>query len=105
MPDALDTREHEMTSAFVALADSLVADFDLVDMLDRLTQYCVSLLDAAAAGLLLADPHGNLRMVAASSEGTRLLELFQLQNEEGPCADCFRDGSAVVVQDVRDTHE
>src|ERR1700712_2218163 len=105
MPDPSDSREQELTSAFVGLADSLVADFDILDMLDRLTQHCVRLLDTAAAGLLLADQRGNLRMIAASSEGSRLLELFQLQNEEGPCAQCFRDGSAVVVEDVRQTHQ
>jgi len=104
MSSPASDRERLLTQAFVALADSLVADFDVVDLLDRLTRYCVQLLDTAAAGLLLADQHGNLRMIAASSEGTRLLELFQLQNEEGPCADCYRQGASVAVEDVRKMH-
>lgn len=105
MSGGVSARERLLTEAFVTLADTMVADFDVVDLLDRLTRYCVRLLDAAAAGLLLADQRGNLRIVAASSEGSRLLELFQLQNEEGPCADCYRQGAAVVVEDIRRLHD
>jgi transcriptional regulator with GAF, ATPase, and Fis domain len=96
-----EERERELTEAFVALADSLVAEFDVLDLLDRLTSYCTSLLEGAASGLLVTDQHGKLQMVAASDESTRLLELFQMQNHEGPCADCFRTGEAVIVDDVR----
>lgn len=93
-------REGQLAIALVELADTLVADFDVVDLLDRLTQHCVTLLDASAAGLLLADGKGALRVIAASSEASRDLELFQLQNSEGPCSDCYRTGSPVVVEDL-----
>lgn len=91
--------------AFVGLADCLVADFDIFDLLGRLASYCVNLLDVSAAGLLLADQHGDLRVVAASAERSRLLELFQLQNKEGPCLDCFRTGTSVVVEDIETMHD
>jgi GAF domain-containing protein len=94
------SREARLVEAFVGLADSLVADFDIVELLGRLASYCVDLLDVSAAGLLLADQHGDLRVIAASAERTRLLELFQLQNKEGPCSDCFRTGAPVVVEDI-----
>lgn len=94
------SRQQQLGEAFVALADSLVADFDVADLLHRLADHCVTLLDVAAAGLLLADQRGSLQVVAASSETSRLLELFQLQHDQGPCLDCFRTGATVTVPDV-----
>jgi transcriptional regulator with GAF, ATPase, and Fis domain len=73
----------------------MVADFDVIDFLHVLTSRSAELLDVSAAGLLLADPRGELRVVAASSEAARLLELFQLQSDQGPCLDCFRSGRPV----------
>ena len=81
-----------LSETFVELTDTLVAGFDVIDFLHVLTDRSVQLLDVSAAGLLLADPRGELRVVAASSEAARLLELFQLQNDQGPCLDCFRRG-------------
>ncbi|KLL09920.1 GAF and ANTAR domain-containing protein [Protofrankia coriariae] len=93
-------QEQQLSEAFVALADSLVADYDVADLLRRLADHCVTLLDVAAAGLLLADQRGSLQVVAASSETSRLLELFQLQHDQGPCLDCYHTGTAVTVPDV-----
>jgi len=73
-----------LSETFVELTDTMVADFDVIDFLHVLTDRSVKLLDVSAAGLLLADPRGALRVVAASSEAARLLELFQLQNDQGP---------------------
>ncbi|WP_327327795.1 GAF and ANTAR domain-containing protein [Streptomyces sp. NBC_01210] len=89
-----------LAKTFVELADNLVADFDLIDFLRLLTDRCVGMLGASAAGVLLADRDGELRVMAASSEQVRLLELFQLQNDEGPCLECFRTGAPVTVPDL-----
>lgn len=89
-----------VADVFVELADTLVDDFDMMDFLHVLTERSVQLLGVVAAGLLLADEQGTLQVVAASSERTRLLELFQLQTDEGPCVDCFRSGEPVSVVDL-----
>ncbi|HTW01592.1 MAG TPA: GAF and ANTAR domain-containing protein [Streptosporangiaceae bacterium] len=89
-----------LSATFVELTDTMVADFDIIDFLHVLTQRSVELLDVSAAGLLLADPRGELRVVAASSEAARVLELFQLQSDQGPCLDCFRSGQPVVCIDL-----
>jgi hypothetical protein len=81
-----------LSETFVELTDTMVAGFDVIDFLHVLTDRSVQLLDVSAAGLLLADPRSELRVVAASSEAARLLELFQLQNHQGPCLDCYRAG-------------
>ena len=89
-----------LSETFVELTDTMVADFDVIDFLHVLTDRSVKLLDVSAAGLLLADPRGELRVVAASSEAARVLELFQLQNDQGPCLDCFRTGQPVSAADL-----
>ena len=85
-------REDLLAQTFVQLADSLVDDFDIIDLLTVLADRCVELVDADAVGILVADADGNLRVMAASSEQVRLLELFQLQNEEGPCLEAHATG-------------
>jgi hypothetical protein len=94
------SREHVLADTFVMLADTLVDDYDVVDLLQQLAESCVSLLGAAAAGLLLVDQRGGLAVVASSSEETRLLEVFQLQNNEGPCLDCVTGASPVISGDL-----
>jgi GAF domain-containing protein len=92
--------EIQLADVFVEMADTLVDDFDVIDFLQMLTERCVQLLGVSAAGLLLTDGQDTLQMVAASSERTRLLELFQLQTDQGPCVDCFRTGLPVSVTDL-----
>lgn len=93
-------REQALAETFVLLADTLVDDYDVVDLLDLLVAGCVKLLGITAAGLLLDDQMDHLAVVASSSEETRLLEIFQLQANQGPCVDCFRSGTAVTSVDL-----
>lgn len=90
----------DLAALFVEVADTLVVDFDVVDFLQMVTTRTAMLTRADAAGLLLADERDSLQFVAASSESARMLELFQLQSEEGPCLDCFRFGAPVVNTDL-----
>jgi GAF domain-containing protein len=95
-----NARETRVLDAVVTLVDSLLDDFDVVDLLTELTERCAELLDVAAAGILLADPLQNLHLLAATSEKARDLELFQLQADEGPCLDCYASGQSVSVADL-----
>ena len=92
-----DTRRRErlLSRAFVRLADTLASDFDIVDFLHGLSADSVEILGAEAAGVMLADPRGGLRLVASSEERMRLLELFEIQCAQGPCLDAFGTGHAV----------
>lgn len=94
------TRDGDLSSAFVELADTLVGDFDVTDLMQRLVEHCVDLLAVDAAGLLLSDQRGSLQLMASSEEASRLLELFQLQSQEGPCLDAFHTGERVIVTDL-----
>jgi GAF domain-containing protein len=93
-------RETMLAHTLVELADSLVADFDVVDLLTLLADRCVDTFDVAAAGIMLAGPDGVLRVVASSSEEMRVLELLEEQTVEGPCLDCYRTGAAVTNQQL-----
>jgi GAF domain/ANTAR domain len=96
-------RETLVLDAVVSLVDTLLVDFDVVDLLTELTERCAALLDIAAAGFLLADPLNQLRLLAATSEQARDLELFQIQADEGPCVDCYSSGQPVSVADLTAT--
>lgn len=93
-------REALILQAFVELADTLVDDYDLIDLLDRLAAHSVELLAADAAGIMLADAESTLRVVASTNEQTEWMELLQLQADEGPCVECYRSGVPVSVTDL-----
>ncbi|HYS41344.1 MAG TPA: GAF and ANTAR domain-containing protein [Pseudonocardiaceae bacterium] len=92
--------DERLVETFVELADTLIDDFDVIDFLHLLVDRCVELLDVDAAGLLLANQRGELQVVATSNEQVRLLELFQLQNDEGPCLEAFGTGKAISHPDL-----
>jgi GAF domain-containing protein len=97
---SLPDRELQVGQAFVALADTLVEDYDVVDLLDQLVAHSVSLLAADAAGIMLGDARSELRVVASSSEDAQTMELLQLQSNEGPCLDCYQSVTQVRVPDL-----
>src|SRR4029450_3324112 len=89
-----------LATIFVEVADTLVDEFDLIDFLHMLTDRAASLVDAAAVGIVLADPRGRLEFMAGSNENVKILELFQLQNQEGPCLDAFRTAQHMINVDL-----
>ncbi|HLM96986.1 MAG TPA: GAF and ANTAR domain-containing protein [Acidimicrobiales bacterium] len=92
----MDGREEWLARTFVELADTLVADYDIVDFLSTLAERCVELLDTVEVGLVLLDRQGALQVMASSTERMRVAELFEVQNEEGPCFDCQRAGEQII---------
>ena len=97
-------RENLLSETFVSLADTLVADYDIVEFLDFLVASCMELFDVSAAGIVLLDARGNLSPMASSNEETRLLELFELQNAEGPCLEAVGSGRVVASTDLTQDH-
>jgi len=96
-------KEALLVRTLVELADSLVDDFDVVELLSLLADRCVEVLGVSAAGGMLVAPEGDLRVVASSSEAMRVVELFELQSDEGPCLDCYRSGDALLNQNLAAT--
>lgn len=99
------SRDQRIAEAFVAVAHTLTEGFDVIELLHTLVSECVGLLDVDAGGLLLADPSGDLQLVASTSEQAQLVEVMQLSAGAGPCVDCFRSGVAVTVADIAEQHD
>lgn len=93
-------RDERVSDAFVAVAQILVSDFDMIDLLQTLVEVSVTVLDVDAGGILLADDSGQLQLVASTSEQAKLVEVMQLSAGAGPCVDCFTSGELVVVNDI-----
>jgi len=98
-----NTREGQLVETFVTLADTLVADYDVVDLLHTLVEKCAALLEASAAGIILSDGDGVLEVVASTNERSRLVEILQLRAGSGPCVESFSTGKAVAVADIERT--
>jgi transcriptional regulator with GAF, ATPase, and Fis domain len=99
-PELSVDRTSELADVVAELARMLAAEFDVVDLLDRVAGHCVSLLHAHEAGVVLTDHTGTLTVVAATSEQARFLELFQLQRQSGPCLESVRRGEPVDAPDL-----
>lgn len=97
--------QQRLVEVFVELADTLVDDYDVIDFMHTLTEAVVELLDAQAAGLMLSDQRGNLQVVASSSEESRTLELYELQHDQGPCMESYREGIPVTNVDPETAEE
>lgn len=96
----MDGREQALTETFVALTDTLVSDYDPLEFMGMLAERAVVLLDVSAAGVILLDARGGSSVAAASSERSRLLEVFAVSIDDGPCIDCARTGVAVSSSDI-----
>lgn len=99
------SREQRINAAFVTVADTLIADYDLIDLLHTLVDVCADVLDVDAAGLVLADDDGDLQLLASTSERADLVEIMQLAAGSGPCVDCFRTGVVVDIADIAESGE
>ena len=97
------TREGRLFEALAGLADTLVADYDVVEMLQRMVESCAELLDVDSAGLLLADAEGGLELIASTSEENRTVEAMQIAAQAGPCILCFQTSAVVTLPDVADS--
>jgi GAF domain-containing protein len=82
------------------MADTLTANYDVVDLLHTLVVECTMIVAATAGGLMLADSSGRLQLLASTDESAELVEVMQLAAGAGPCVDCFTSGTSVSVPNI-----
>ncbi|WP_144713119.1 GAF and ANTAR domain-containing protein [Curtobacterium pusillum] len=97
-----EDRERRLIDAFVEVTGSLVADYDVVEMLQTLVDNATDLFDVDAAGIMLANQDSELEVIVATSERSNLLGILQLEAGEGPCIEAFRTGTTVSADDPED---
>lgn len=100
-----DSRETLLVRTFVTLADSLVADYDMIDLLQILVDRCTALFDAAAAGIILGPDDRHLEVIVSTGEASRSIGLMQLQTGEGPCVEAVTTGRVVSVENMAEMHD
>lgn len=98
-------RNAQLFTSVIDLADTLVSGFDVIDLADQLVAICQDLLDIAEAGIMLDDQRGGMRVLASTSEGMRMLELLELEANEGPCLEAFRSGARAGATDLTEATE
>src|SRR5450631_2254188 len=98
-------KEREVLRALVEVADTFVADYDVVEFPHRLAARSVAILGVDEAGVMLIDATRTLRYVASSSEQMRLVELLELQHEEGPCLDAYRGGAVAMSMEPEEAEQ
>lgn len=96
------TRAERVSAAFVKIADTLVDDYDVLDLLHALVEESIGILNATAAGLLLVDQYGELQVLASTSEESQLVEVLQREAGAGPCVEAFQTGKVVTVDNIAD---
>ncbi|MFG6504396.1 ANTAR domain-containing protein [Microbacterium sp. P05] len=94
------TREDQLLQTVSTLADSLVDDFDIVDLLQLLVEESARIFDATAAGILLVSQDRVLEVIASTSERSEFVGLMQLRAGEGPCVEAVATGAVVSVADL-----
>jgi hypothetical protein len=90
VPDAA-----ELAVTLIEITRSVTQGAETIEIFTELAEKCVGLLPVSAAGILLRDVSGTLQVIGASSPSAHLLDLFQVQNEEGPCLECTMTGIGV----------
>ncbi len=94
---AADSREGRLVTTFVTLADTIVASYDVVELLQRLVEACAETLDVADAGILLAEPDGTLSVVASTGERGHLADVLKA---DGPCVEAFVTATVIDVENI-----
>jgi diguanylate cyclase (GGDEF)-like protein len=91
--------EH-LSDVLSEFARTMVTDFPIQGILDRLVKRIVEIMPVTAAGVTLISPGLDPRYVAASNDGALRFEQLQTEMGEGPCLEAYRSGKAISVPDL-----
>ena len=93
--------ERELSSILSEFARTMLTDFPIQEILDRLVTRIVGLLPITGAGVTLIDPSIAPMYIAASDPSAMHFENLQTELGEGPCVVAYRTGAPVMVPDLR----
>ena len=93
--------EQKLSDILGEFARTMVTDFPIQSILDRLVESIVDILPITSAGVTLISPDAMPRYVAASDDSALCFEELQTELGEGPCLAAYHTGEAVTVSDLR----
>ena len=92
--------QQRLSGVLVQLAQTLIADFSIQEILDRLVMHMLEVIPVTGAGVLMLDPENDEHFLAASDTRILQIETLQLELKEGPCIVGFETGEAIHVPDL-----
>ena len=93
--------EERLSEVLVEFARTLVTDFPIQAILDRLVGRVLEVVPVTGAGVLLLGGDAQLHFVAATDDTIREIETLQLELGEGPCLESFATGDRVALPDLQ----
>jgi diguanylate cyclase (GGDEF)-like protein len=99
--EAVVVNEDKLSGVLSEFARTMITDFPIQRILDRLVDRIVDVLPITCAGVTLIAEGSTPHYIAASDESARRFESLQSEIGEGPCLEAYHTGRAVSVPDLR----
>jgi diguanylate cyclase (GGDEF)-like protein len=92
--------ERQLSGVLSEFARTMVTDFSIQDILERLVERIVEIFPITGAGVTLISETEQPRYVAASDDAALRFEQLQSELGEGPCLAAYRTGTAISVENL-----
>ncbi|HUF96676.1 MAG TPA: GGDEF domain-containing protein, partial [Ilumatobacter sp.] len=98
--EAVVVNEDKLSAVLGEFARTMITDFPIQRILDRLVDRIVEVLPITSAGVTLITEGSTPHYIAASDDSARQFERLQTEINEGPCLEAFRSGHPVALPDL-----
>ncbi len=90
----------ELSDVLTEFARTMVTDFPIQSILDRLVERIVEILPITGVGVTLIESGREPQYIAASDPSALRYEQLQTELQQGPCLAAFETGEAIAIPDL-----